>query len=163
MKRNFLATALLALGFVGLLTAPAAAWGDGLLGCCLPGHSLSRYMNVQVSMPYNAFTPFCGGFTYNYGGACCGPMCGPRCGPMQGCGYPMPYGGYNPYMAQGYGYGYGMPYCQPVCPQSCFPPCPPSCPPCLPAAPMNPCSYYPAGQTPMFQPAGFYSMNPAGY
>lgn len=83
MKRNFLVLALLAVGSAAVCCNSALAYGR-FFPCLFPGHCLSRYYNVQVSAPYNAFTPFCGGYMYNYGvtngGGCCAPCGGGGCG-----------------------------------------------------------------------------------
>jgi hypothetical protein len=98
MKRKFLVLALLAVGVVAVTTGPASAWGFlgyRLLGSCFPncfpGHHLSRYVNVQICQPYNAFTPFTGGYSHAYGvtnasgfGGPCG-ACGGGCGPCGPC------------------------------------------------------------------------------
>jgi hypothetical protein len=98
MKRNLLVLALLVLGSVAVSCNPASAFGDRLFGCFCPGHCLSRYVNVQVCTPYNAFTPFCGGYSHNYGvtNGCCGQGCGSG-GCNSGCGVcgPLsPFGGF---------------------------------------------------------------------
>jgi hypothetical protein len=165
MKRKFFAVALMALGMMGLNAAPASAWVGAppcfnLWSCFFPGHALSRYANVQISLPYNAFTPFTGGYTYNYG-VTNGPCCGPVWGGMPTGGMPtggMPWGGFP---------GGGMPwggmggmggYCGPVCAG------PMTMPGSYPMPMMMPAQGMPGPTVPMaMQPTYHYGVQPASY
>jgi hypothetical protein len=130
MKTKFLAAVVLAIGVLGSSTAPASAWGDWLpgWGCCC---GYNRNLNIQVSVPYNAFTPFCAGRSVTYGRSNCPNSCGNPgygngCGFNGGCGFsncgPMGCGpmGFCPPMG---GWGVGGPCCGPICPPMC--PCDP--------------------------------------
>lgn len=151
MKRIFVLGLLAFLG-VAATADTASAWNGywryRLLGC-LPGHGWSRSVNVHVSRPYNAFTPFCGGFSYGVGNCCSSPCetagCGMQACGMGGMGMMGPVCGMMPMAPSGDMTAFASPYYLPAAPTAAMP---------MQGMPMQ--------AMPMHQ-ANPYGVQPAGY
>ncbi len=95
MKRNFLLAALLTIGAMGVAASEASAWGERL-HLLLHPWNYSKSVNIHISRPYNAFTPFTSGISrsvgvgggFGGGDCCCFPGFGFGGGGFGACGCP---------------------------------------------------------------------------